>query len=119
MTAAILEEQVAESPESVPIGLDVSVDKFTPWPGRFLVKRDDPEAVTTGGIHIPETSLERKAYGEVVSVGKGCGNVEVGAIVLFIDSAGFPMPMLGEGYTLLEFGEGADCDVLGTFSKTA
>lgn len=116
MVAEVLKEQIEEAPESVPRGLDISTMDFKPWPGRFLVKREDPEAVTQGGIHIPETCLEKKAYGEIVAVGDGCTGVEVGAIVLFIDGSGFPMPMLGEGYTLLEAGEGADCDVLGTFS---
>ncbi len=114
MVATALKEQIEGAPESVPAGMDISKMTFKPWPGRFLVKAADPEAVTKGGIVLPETSLEKKAYGEVISVGDGC-NVRVGSIVLFIDTAGYPMPMLGEGYTLLEWGDGADCDVLGTF----
>lgn len=117
MVSATMKEQIRETPESIPPGMDISTMTFKPWPGRFLVEREDPDSVTRGGIHLPETSVEKKAYGKVISVGDGCHGVEVGSTVLFIDNAGFPMPMLGEGFTLLESGEGADCDVLGTFSK--
>lgn len=117
MVSQILKEQIEAAPDSTPKGMDIDAMEFKPWAGRFLVKIADPESVTKGGIHIPETSLEKKAYGKVISVGDGCNGVEVGAIVLFIDTAGYPMPMLGKGYTLLESGEGADCDVLGTFSS--
>lgn len=119
MVAKIITEQIEEAPESGTPGIDISTMTFTPWPGRILVKRADPEAVTRGGIHIPETSLEKKAYGKVISVGEGCENVEVGSIVLFIQDAGLPMPMLGEGHTLLESADGADCDILGTFRETS
>ena len=119
MVSKIISEQIEEAPESDTPGIDISTMTFTPWPGRILVKRADPDEVTRGGIHLPETALEKKAYGKVISVGAGCKNVEVGSLVLFIQDAGLPMPMLGEGYTLLEVGDGADCDILGTFRETA
>lgn len=115
MVSPILKEMVEQVPDAIPRGMDVANMEFRPWPGRFLVKREDPEEVTRGGIHLPQTSLEKKAYGKVISVGDGCKNVGVGDLVLFIDHSGYPMTMLGEGYELLDAADGADCDVLGTF----
>lgn len=117
MVARIIKEQIEEAPESATPGINISKMKFTPWPGRILLKRADPDAVTRGGIHLPQTSLETKAYGKVVSVGQGCENVQVGSIILFIEDCGVAMPMLGDGYALLESGEGADSDILGTFCE--
>jgi chaperonin GroES len=68
------------------------VEIFRPMQDRVLVRRLNGEAVTTGGIHIPEQHRERPNWGEVVSVGTGrvteAGNsvpvaVSVGAKVLF------------------------------------
>lgn len=38
---------------------------------RILVKRQDPEAVTAGGLHIPDTRQVKSRYGKVLAVGPG------------------------------------------------
>lgn len=59
---------------------------------RIVIKRDDAEALTDGGLHLPENARERTMTGTVVATGpglmKGDGShmpmqVAVGDVVLF------------------------------------
>lgn len=45
--------------------------KARPMHDRILVKRDEPQKETAGGIQIPQSSQERMMQGTVVAVGKG------------------------------------------------
>lgn len=45
--------------------------KLKPIQDRILVKREDAEERTSGGIIIPETSQEKPSKGTVVAVGDG------------------------------------------------
>lgn len=45
--------------------------KFKPLYDRVLVKREEPESKSKGGIYFPETGLERPMLAIVVEVGDG------------------------------------------------
>lgn len=45
--------------------------KLKPLGDRLLIKREDAEEKTSGGIIIPETSKEKPSKGTVVAVGDG------------------------------------------------
>ncbi len=45
--------------------------KLKPLGDRVLIKREDAEEKTSGGIIIPETSKEKPSKGTVVAVGDG------------------------------------------------
>ncbi len=42
-----------------------------PTNDRVLVKRDDPENMTAGGLHIPENAKLKSRQGVIVAVGPG------------------------------------------------
>lgn len=46
-------------------------DVITPIGARVLIKRDDPETISDGGILIPENAQERSWEGTVVAIGEG------------------------------------------------
>ncbi|MDR1494419.1 MAG: co-chaperone GroES [Rickettsiales bacterium] len=48
--------------------------KIKPLQDRILVKREDAEEKTAGGIIIPDTSKEKPSKGVVVAVGPGTRN---------------------------------------------
>ncbi|GHU28207.1 10 kDa chaperonin [Bacilli bacterium] len=48
--------------------------KLKPLQDRILVKREDAEEKTTGGIIIPDTSKEKPSKGIVMAVGEGARN---------------------------------------------
>ena len=76
---------------------DSSKIKLQPLGDRVVVERDESEAVTAGGIVLPDTAKDKPARGKVVSVGDGRllddGSrsplqVKVGDHVLFTSYAG-------------------------------
>jgi len=53
---------------------------FRPLHDRVMVKREDEEDVTKGGIIIPDTAQEKPMEGEVLEVGSGARD-ELGKLV--------------------------------------
>jgi chaperonin GroES len=45
--------------------------KIRPLHDRVIVKREEEERKSTGGIEIPDTATEKPMFGKVVAVGKG------------------------------------------------
>lgn len=78
----------------------------TPLNGRVLVKRDDPQTVTQGGIIIAETAQKKAKRGRVVAVGgpymrHGLNvpiepTVKVGELVYFAEWSGDEVEIDGE-----------------------
>jgi chaperonin GroES len=71
--------------------------KFQPLGDRVVVERESAEAITRGGIVLPDTAKDKPARGKVVSVGTGRllddgtrapFQVKVGDRVLFSSYAG-------------------------------
>ena len=81
---------------------------------RVLIKREDTEETTSGGIIIPTEAQDKKANGIIVAVGKGKTtvngflpmSVEVGDFVYFGANAGVPVKHEGveslDSFQLLE-----------------
>ena len=65
--------------------------------GKILVKQDDAETKTAGGIIIPDTNQEKPLQGTVVVVGPSTERLqtlcEVGDVVYFSDHAGTPLAL--------------------------
>ncbi len=51
--------------------------KITPLADRVLVKAQEKETKTTGGLYIPETAQEKTQIGTVVAVGAGTEKVKM------------------------------------------
>lgn len=44
---------------------------FTPLDDQVLIRRDPPETITTGGLHLPERDVVRPLRGTVLAAGPG------------------------------------------------
>ena len=87
--------------------------KIYPVSDRLLVRREESDSVSPGGIHIPGAAAERKRSGIVIAVGPGKweGNkliplqVEVENRVLFSEHAGTEIEFEGEKYLMIRESE--------------
>ena len=79
--------------------------------GRVIVKRDDEETITKGGIMLPDTAKEKPRRGKVLALGKGplldnggYGPVELaeGMVVFFSHYAGNEVTVDGEVFLVLD-----------------
>lgn len=97
--------------------IDTSKMKFIPWPGRFLVKRFEPDKKTKGGLELPDAAQRKKNWGHIVALPEANAppGVRVGTLVLFLEGAGEPVEALGDDFILLDYRDDFDNDVLGVF----
>ncbi|MDP9087425.1 MAG: co-chaperone GroES [Pseudomonadota bacterium] len=79
--------------------------KIRPLHDRVIVKREEEERRSPGGIVIPDTATEKPTFGKVIAVGKGklldSGDVspldlKVGDKILFGKYSGTEVKMNGE-----------------------
>lgn len=84
---------------------------FKPLYDKLLIKRDDAEEVSPGGLFIPKGSEETPSKGVVVAAGQGYRTesgaildmaVTVGDRVLFGKYAGSEVEINGEKYIIIE-----------------
>ncbi len=54
--------------------------KLTPLHDRVLVKREEQDTKSAGGIIIPDTVQEKPMEGKVIAVGSGAKNEETGKV---------------------------------------
>ena len=94
--------------------------KITPLYDRILVKRIEDEAVSKGGLIIPDTAKEKPQRGEVVAVGSGrrlkdgsvrAMQVAAGNRILFEKWAGSEIKIDGTDHIILK-----EDEVLGILS---
>ena len=93
--------------------------KLVPLGDRVVVKRDEAQSTTTGGIVLPDTAKDKPHRGEVVAVGDGHVKddgtkvpltVKEGDSVIFSSYAGDDITLSDEEYLLLR-----ESDILATF----
>ena len=93
--------------------------KIVPLYDRIVLKRDDAESKTAGGIVLPDTAKDKPQKGTVVSVGDGHVardgtrnplTVKVGDRVIFSSYAGDEISVGDDSYLLLR-----ESDILATF----
>ncbi|MFZ5470704.1 MAG: co-chaperone GroES [Myxococcota bacterium] len=91
--------------------------KFRPLQDRMLVKREEEENKTKGGIIIPDTAKEKPLRAKVIAVGNGKVmedgkvrplDVKAGDTILFSKYAGTDIKIEGEDHLILR-----EEDVLG------
>jgi chaperonin GroES len=85
--------------------------KIRPLADRVLVERLEAEAVTAGGIVLPESAKEKPQRGKVISVGNGKVledgtikkmQVKKGDIVLFTSYAGSDVKVDDKEYLIMD-----------------
>ena len=90
---------------------------FRPLHDRVMVKREDEEDITKGGIIIPDTAKEKPQEGKVVAVGSGSRSedgkiipmdVKVGDLVLFGKWSGTEVKIDGKEYSIMK-----ESDIMG------
>lgn len=88
--------------------------KIRPLHDRVVVKRIEEEAVSTGGIVLPDSATEKPSQGEVLSVGPGKAgdngerivpSVKAGDKVLFGQYGGSTVKIDGEELLILSESE--------------
>ncbi len=86
--------------------------KLTPMRDRVIVKRDEPEKVTKGGILLPETQQKNPPQrGTIIAVGPAkvvdgeamLFNAEAGSVVYFAPYVGSDVKVEGEDYLILRY----------------
>jgi chaperonin GroES len=72
--------------------------KIRPLHDRVIVKREEEERKSPGGIVIPDTATEKPIFGKVVAVGKGkiLENGEIRPLDLFGKYSGTEVKMDGD-----------------------
>lgn len=84
--------------------------KLRPLHDRVIVKREEEEKVTAGGIVLPGSATEKPSQGSVIAVGEGKAldngsrqamNVKVGDKVLFGKYSGSEVKVDGETYIIM------------------
>jgi chaperonin GroES len=79
---------------------------------RLAVRRFVSKEKTEGGLFIPEGAKEPQVGGEVLAIGKGIEDIEVGDTVIFGKHAGIEVAVEGKSVLMLKYE-----DVLGVFSR--
>jgi len=91
--------------------------KVRPLSDRVLVKREDEETKTAGGIVIPDSAAEKSTFGTVVALGPGrrldngdtCApDLKVGDKVIFGKYSGSEVSFDGEDFIIMR-----EDDILG------
>jgi co-chaperonin GroES (HSP10) len=95
--------------------IDLSNHEFVPWSNYVVVKKYTPDTMTRGGLHLPESFMKEKCWGEVVQIGAGVQDLAVGDKVLFRDGCGRDLSIVGKNLVLLEYRDDFENDILGTF----
>jgi chaperonin GroES len=95
--------------------------KIRPLHDRVIVKREEEERKTAGGIVIPDTATEKPIFGEIVAIGRGklldngdvrALDVKVGDKVLFGKYAGTEVKLDGKDYIVMR-----EEDIMGVIAK--
>ena len=83
---------------------------FEPLHDRVVVKKDEAEKVSEGGIYFAPNALEKPVQGTVMAVGPGkyAPNgtfiptvLKEGDVVIFGKTAGYPVKLGNQEYTML------------------
>lgn len=72
---------------------------FEPIGSLVLIRPDAPEAVSAGGVLLPDAAQEKPSQGEVLAIGRECTKLAVGDRVVFQQYTGANVDL--EGETLL------------------
>jgi chaperonin GroES len=84
--------------------------KIQPLRDRVVIKREDEDQVSAGGIIIPGTATEKPSRGEVIAIGDGfidnngerqALDVTVGDTVIFGQSAGTEVTVDNEDFVVM------------------
>lgn len=59
------------------------MDQLRPLSGRVILKRVEAQALTSGGLHIPEAAKETPLEGTVLAIGPDVDALAVGDVVLY------------------------------------
>ena len=84
--------------------------KIRPLHDRVIVKREEEERKSPGGIVIPDTATEKPTFGKVIAVGKGkvlengevrAPDVKTGDKILFGKYSGTEVKVDGEEFVVM------------------
>lgn len=79
---------------------------------KILVKPDEAEKVTPGGIHIPDTARDKSVLGTIVEAADDCEELEKGDRVMYGKYAGTKVEIEGEELIIMK-----EVDIFGYLSE--
>ncbi len=81
--------------------------KIKPIGDRVLVKMEDVEEKTSGGIYIPQTAQEKTQIGKIVAIGddKDAIKVKVGQKIMYDKYAGTSVKLDGEEQLIMKMAD--------------
>ncbi|NUQ33430.1 MAG: co-chaperone GroES [Planctomycetaceae bacterium] len=88
--------------------------KIVPLDDRVVVKPEDAETVTSGGIVLPDSAQDKPTRGKVIAIGPGKltktgervkPDVKVGDLVLYGKYSGSDVKINGEEHKIIQEGE--------------
>lgn len=97
-------------------------EDFTPATGTIVVRQCDAEAMTEGGIHLPDSAQEKPSLGTVVAINADTDcPYELGDLVVMrSEASGLDISLKrGEVYKILQYHGCIDDEILGKFSPGA
>jgi len=74
---------------------------LTPKDGHVIVQRVDADNKTKSGIYIPETAQDKKAIGNIISIGYNTLGLEVDDTIAFLAFAGTEIEHEFEKYLII------------------
>lgn len=95
---------------------DFDPEQFIPASGNIIVVTPPPITQTKGGVHLPDTAVERPCIGRVAAVPRGDFECpfDKGDLVIFRAMSGQIMPFRNRtDILLLQYTGGPDSEVLG------
>ena len=75
---------------------------FKPTVDRVLIKSDDAEDVSAGGIYIPPIGQETPSKGTIMAIGPKVEDIVLGDYVVYGKYAGTVVQIDGEEFVILE-----------------
>jgi co-chaperonin GroES (HSP10) len=94
LSVQLMEENVVKT--------EIKTMKVEALGSRILVRLDDPEEVTEGGIILSEGSQKMPIEGKIFGVGPDCLSLKVGDKVLVPPHAGSFVNLRGNGFTVMD-----------------
>jgi chaperonin GroES len=95
--------------------------RLRPLQDRVLIRRAEPEAMSAGGIFIPDTAQEKPVEGEIVAIGPGVRGkdgaiapmgVKPGDRVMFVKWSGTTVKLENEELMIMN-----EADILGVLDR--
>lgn len=96
---------MTRSVQEIAASYDAAAIGFEPLGNLVLIRVDAPEAVSAGGVLLPDAAQDKPSQGSVLAVGPDCATLQVGDRVVFQKYTGTDVELEGELYLAVKESE--------------